>query len=287
MKLVFCLTAFIIGVTAFGQIEKGQTFRFYSVNAMFPDTFRNVHPRVYEGKTFSGAAHYSDSSTYIFVPDYFDKKKPFVFVFYFHGWGNNIDTALIQFQLKEQFYNAHINAVFVFPEGPQNAPDSYAGKWEQSIVFNNFMKELEPFLVERKVIDAKPVKPSMIIAGHSGAYRVMSYILLHSNYNCKSIILFDALYGEIEKFAMYLQMHPLTKFINIYTNEGGTMQNSKDLETCFKAWQWKFIAKEENDFSVADIQQARIIFLHSQVGHSAVITNNQNFQRFLIALNVE
>ncbi|MFX8393404.1 hypothetical protein ABTL67_20085, partial [Acinetobacter baumannii] len=65
---------------------------------------------------------------------------------------------------------------------------------------------------KEKITDASGTKPSIIIAGHSGAYRVMSYILLYSQYDCKSIILFDALYAQTEKFAMYLQTHPSTKF---------------------------------------------------------------------------
>ena len=283
MKIVFCLTAFCIFFSVFGPTEQGKSFRFYSSNAMFPDSFRNANPRIYDNKTFSAAEHYSDSSTYIFVPDYFDKKKPFDLVIYFHGWSNNIDTALQQYQLKEQFYNAHRNAIFVFPEGPKNSPDSYAGKWEQPNFFNNYMKELDAFLKKNRLIETNAVKPSMILAGHSGAYRVMAYILLFASNNCKSIILFDALYSQTEKFAVYLQTHPSTKFINIYTNEGGTMQNSKDMEVCFKAWKWNFIAKEETDFSIADAQKARIISLHSQKTHNQVVTNNQNFTEFLKA----
>jgi hypothetical protein len=85
----------------------------------------------------------------------------------------------------------------------------------------------------------------------------------------------------MEKFAMYLQMHPSTRFINIYTNAGGTLQNSKDMETSFKAWKWNFIAKEETDFKISDIQKARIISLHSLMQHDQVVTNNNNFTQFL------
>ncbi|MGG2352398.1 hypothetical protein ACE4Z7_24680, partial [Salmonella enterica] len=88
---------------------------------------------------------------------------------YFHGWSNNVDTALEKYQLRQQFYNAGLNAVFVFPEGPKNAPDSYAGKWERPNVFNAYLNELNNFLQKEKITDASGTKPSIIIAGHSGA----------------------------------------------------------------------------------------------------------------------
>jgi len=117
---------------------------------MFPDSLRNASPRFYDGKTYAATEHYSDSSAYIFVPDYFDRTKPFDFVFWFHGWGNNIDTALVQYQLQQQFYAAHLNAVFIFPEGPKNAPDSYGGKFEQPKIFDLFVKDIEQHLQQEE-----------------------------------------------------------------------------------------------------------------------------------------
>lgn len=248
---------------------------------MFPDSLRNASPRIYDGKTYAATEHYSDSSAYIFVPDYFDRTKPFNFVFWFHGWGNNIDTALVQYQLQQQFYAAHLNAVFIFPEGPKNAPDSYGGKFEQPKIFDLFVKDIKQHLQQEKIITAKQKPAQLIYAGHSGAYRVMSYLLLHSSYSCKGILLFDALYGEEEKFVIHLQQHPTTKLIDIFTDQGGTIQNSKDLMTDMLAWKWKFIEKEEDDCTATDLKNNRIIFLHSKKKHNDVIANNYNFQRFL------
>lgn len=284
MKQVFCLLFCIVSLAGFSQSSvKGKFFRISSRYSMFPDSARNASPRVYDGKTYTALEHYTDSSAYIFVPDYFNKSKPYQFVFWFHGWSNNIDTALAQFNLQQQFYDAHLNAIFIFPEGPKNAPDSYAGKFEKPDTFNYFMKDVNLFLLKEKLID-KNSKAAMIYAGHSGAYRVMSYLLLHSSYPCKGILLFDALYAEQEKFAVYLQQHTTTKMINIYTNDGGTMQNSKGLATDIKAWKWNFMMKEEDDFTKDDVLKHRIVFLHSNNKHNDVITYKNNFQRFLEAM---
>lgn len=285
MKIVFCLTVFFFCFGASAQNAKGKFLRFYSTHAMFPDTFRNNHPRVYDGKVYATAEHYADSSTYVFVPDYFNKAKPYVLVLYFHGWNNNIDTALLQYQLQQQFYDAHQNAIFIFPESAKNAPDSYGGKWEQPGEFNWYMQELNLFLKEKGLITGQFTKPSLILAGHSGAYRVMSYILLYTYHTCKGTILFDALYGQTEKFSMYLKMHPSSRLINIYTDNGGTLQNSKDLEACFKGWHWPFLSIEEASFHISDIRNNRIIFLHSLQTHNEVVSANGNFTRFLQLIN--
>ncbi len=285
MKQFFCLLFSLIFLSATAQQNtvKGKSFTITSKYSMFPDSLRNVSPRVYEGKTYSTKEHYSDSSAYIFVPDYFDKTKPFQFVFWFHGWSNNIDSALAQYKLQQQFYDAHLNAIFIFPEGPKNSPDSYAGKFEKPDTFNYFIKDVNSFLIKEKIIN-KNIIPELIYAGHSGAYRAMAYLLLHSSYRSKGILLFDALYAEQEKFAMYLQQNPHCKLINIYTDNGGTLQNSKNLANDMRAWKWNFIDKEEDDCTTNDLKNNRIIFLHSKRQHNDVVTNYNNFQRFLEAL---
>ncbi len=60
------------------------------------------------------------------------------FVVYFHGWNNNIDSACAQFDLIEQFSESNKNAIFVFPEGPKNSPDSFGGKVRRKRWFEKF-----------------------------------------------------------------------------------------------------------------------------------------------------
>lgn len=284
MKIFFCVL--FCGIIFYGNAQsvlKGKSFRIYSHYAMFPNSLRNKEPRVYDGKTYSVNEHYNDSSAYIFIPDYFNKNKPFHFVIWFHGWNNNIDSALVQYKLQEQFYLAHLNAIFLFSEGPKNSPDSYGGKFEEADTFNYFMKDVVNFLLKEKCID-KNISFDIIYGGHSGAYRVMSYLLLHSKYNCKGILLFDALYGEQEKFAMYLQQHSFCKMINIYTDHGGTLENCLDFASSAKAWKWKYVIKEEDNFLSNDVKQNKIVFLHSNMQHNDVVSHNNNFQRFLEAM---
>lgn len=111
-----------------------KTIRFTSANEMFPDTARK-NGYDYNGKHFDAETHYSDSSVLIYVPTDFSPTKKINLVFWFHGWGNSIDSACRQYQLTEQFEASGRNAVFVFPEGSKNSSYSYGGKLEQPIVF--------------------------------------------------------------------------------------------------------------------------------------------------------
>ena len=171
--------------------------------------------------------------------------------------------------------------IFIFPEGPQNSPDSYGGKFEKAGVFNLFVKDVVQSLSKEKIISSTIHSFDFIYAGHSGAYRVMSYLLLHSSYACKGILLFDALYGQQEKFTMYLQQHTSCKMINIYTDNGGTMQNSKDWMVDMDAWEWKYIQKQDEDITASDLKNNKLIFIHSKVEHNDVVANNNNFRKFL------
>ena len=99
-------------------------------SAPFPHPNR-INGHVYDDKTYSAQEHYSDSSVAIFIPKGFKPTEKINIVVYFHGWNNNIDSACAQFDLIEQFCESDKNAIFVFPEGPKNSPDSYGGRLEE------------------------------------------------------------------------------------------------------------------------------------------------------------
>jgi 4-hydroxy-3-methylbut-2-en-1-yl diphosphate synthase IspG/GcpE len=72
--------------------------------------------------------------------------------------------------------------------------------------------------------------------------------------------------------------------MRIGTNHGGTMQNSKELMMDMDAWKWKYVQQEEDACTQEILSNNHCIFLHSKKAHNDVITNNNNFERFLKAL---
>jgi len=288
IKSLCCIACLLIFISAIAQpYPPGKVLRISSSHSMFPDSLRNAQPRVYNGKTYSAAQHYSDSSVFIFVPDYFDQKKPMNLVFWFHGWSSNIDTSLVKFQLVEQFYASQRNAIFIFPEGPKNAPDSYGGKLETKAEFYKLGRDVLPYIPSEKVFgfSTKQAKETLFpititLAGHSGAYRVMGKILANGS-PIEEVFLFDGLYGEIEAYQSFAVKQPQKRFINIYTDNGGTKQNSLDFLLQLDSLNVPYLHKEEDALTTEDLKTNRIIFLHSKMGHNEVITNNSNFERFL------
>ncbi|WP_416440569.1 hypothetical protein [Phnomibacter sp. MR] len=266
---------------------KGKAFIIESRFAPFPDSLRNAQPRVYNGQTYSAAEHYSDSSVLVFIPDYFDAQKSYRFVCWFHGWNNNIDSSLKTFQLLEQFYAARRNAIFIFPEGPKNAPDSYGGKLESPEGYLKLWSDIVNKLFLMKIVHKNgyhPINASHVFSGHSGAYKMIAKSIEFEPilYQNSTVLLFDGLYGEVNTYLQYVEHYNLY-FLHLYTDDGGTKDNSLQFMKTLADKGIRFLHKEEEEVREEDLRNNRIIFLHSKKGHNEVITHHNNFERFLRA----
>ncbi len=82
---------------------------------------------------------------------------------------------------------------------------------------------------EKKKIKSTTVG-NIILARHSGAYRVISFCLMRGGLtnNISDVMLFDALYGQAEKYAHWIDNYK-ERFINIYTDSGGTKNETENL----------------------------------------------------------
>ena len=265
--------------------------RYSDLGEMFIPQFSSApfpHPKranghTYNDQTFPAVRHYGDSSVAIFIPNGFSPQKKTDLVIYFHGWYNNIDSACAQFQLIEQFAEAKKNAIFVFPEGPKDAPDSFGGRLEEKDGLKNLVRDVLQFIMEKKKIKTTNVG-KIVLAGHSGAYRVISFCLLRGGLtkNISEVILFDALYGQTEKYAYWID-HYKGRFINIYTDNGGTRPETENLMADLDGWEIPYFKSEESDLQPADLTKNRLIFIHTDLGHNDVIAARNQFHRFLLS----
>lgn len=259
--------------------DYGSLYRFELANAPFPDDER-AGGHTYSDKHYPKEIHYNDSTTLAFIPDYYDVKDSIDIIVYFHGWGNNVDNVLKKFKLIEQLYGSNRKAVLITPEGPKNAPDSFGGKLEESGRFKLFVEEVLAKL--STILNTKLTSRNIILAGHSGAYRVMSYILLHGGLTeqINEVYLFDGLYADVEKYSYWLD-HYDGRFINIYTPSGGTKNLSENLMIDLKAWKIPFTFIDGDEFTNEQLQSSRILFISSQLKHSEVVSSQDQLQRFL------
>jgi hypothetical protein len=253
-----------------------------SAYTMFPHEKR-AQGHTYEGKSYPADVHYSDRTVAIFVPKGLRAGDATNLVFYFHGWRNNVDDTFAKYRVAEQLAASAVNAVLVFAEGPKNAPDSFGGKLEETGVFSSLVSDVLGALKARGVI--VNTKPGLIVlAGDSGAYRVMAFILTRGGLtaNIREVYLFDALYGQTEKFAHWIDRFS-GKLVDIHTADGGTRGESLDLMDDLRAWDIPFIAVPESAVTPDLLKKNRLVFIDSALAHDDVVAKNEQFRAFLTA----
>jgi hypothetical protein len=263
----------------FCQVALNQ-FKITSSNTSFPDTGR-MQGHVYNNVLYNTADHYSDSSVIIITPKNFVGKKKVDMIFWFHGWNNNIDSALIRYGLSRQFAEAGANAVLVLAETAKDAPDSYGGKLEQKNTFDKLVKDVLQKLVQMRVISDRDRAGNIILAGHSGAYRVMANILQNGNVPVNEVILFDALYADTGKFMNWLTADKNHRFIDLYTDHGGTYDETKLMMNQITNLSLPADSLEEVDVTPAVLKDNRIIFIHTLHAHNDIIQHPDNFKLFI------
>jgi len=253
-----------------------------SDHTMFPHEKR-AQGHTYEGKAYPADVHYSNRTVAIFVPKGFRAKDATNLVFYFHGWRNNVDDTFAKYRVAEQLAASGVNAVLVLAEGPKNAPDSFGGKLEETGVFASLVSDVLSTLKARGVI-AKTRPGAIVLAGHSGAYRVMAFILARGGLtaNIREVYLFDALYGQSEKFAHWIDRFP-GKLVDIHTADGGTRDESLDLMDDLRAWDIPFVAVPESAVTHDLLRKNRLVFIDSALEHDDVVAKNEQFRAFLTA----
>ena len=252
-------------------------------NASFPDTGR-AKGHTYDTTFYPVAGHYDDSTVAVFIPKGYYQGSKVDLVIHFHGWFNNVDSTFLQYNLVKQFVGSGKNALLVVPEGPKNAPDSYGGKLEYKEGFSKFVHELIDTLYSQKKINTGKIG-KIILSGHSGGYRVMSFILMRGGLanHIKEVYLFDALYAEKEKYIYWLD-HYKGKLIDIYTEYGGTKDESNKLTDDLKGWGIPFKSFDsELNVTPYDLANNRLVFIYTDLQHNYVLSARNEFMNYLKA----
>ena len=261
--------------------QLGQLFVASLTNAPFPHASR-TNGHTYQGVAYPAAKHYADSSTAFFVPRGFKPGTEIDVVVHFHGWRNSIAGAARDFDLLGQFAASRRNAVLILPEGPLNAPDSSGGKLEDAGGFARFMAEVMAVLKANGVSgDARLGR--VVLSGHSGAYRVISAILESGGLpeGVREVYLFDALYGQMDRFQRWFESAPDRRFVVLYADTGGTLEETRKFITTMGARKTAPLSAEESTVTDPQLRAHRIVFLHSSKGHNEVLSTGGNLRRLL------
>lgn len=253
---------------------------FTSSHTSFPDTGR-AYGIMYDSVLYNSAEHYNDSSVLVIIPRRLERTEKIDLIFWFHGWRNNIDTAAEFYKLTRQFIASGRNAVLVLAETARNAPDSYGGKLEQPGMFKALVLDVMNEL-KKNGIDSKAEPSNILIAGHSGAFRVIAYILQNGQVPVQEVFLFDALYGQTDKFLFWLNENPSHHFVHWFTNHGGgTDEMSEIMMLQLKEQHSNFALTEEGVITKKIIKNNRVLFVHSPREHNVIINDPDDFQLLL------
>jgi hypothetical protein len=249
-------------------------------SAPFPHPLR-AQGHQYKNTFYSAAGHYQDSRVVLFVPKGFHAGGKIDFVVHFHGWGNTLTNVLPHYQLIEQFAASQRNAILVVPQGPVNASDSFGGKMEDTNGFQHLIAEAMTTLKQHDIIKNSQIG-QIIVSSHSGGYGAVSSIVAWGGLtdHIREVWLFDSLYANTERFAVWFDHHK-GRFIDMYTDHGGTKGETQNLMAALKGNQVSFFSGNEENVEPRDLSGNHLVFLHTDLPHDEVMQAHQCFRRFL------
>jgi hypothetical protein len=137
-------------------------------------------------------------------------------------------------------------------------------------------------LKARKVFQKDFAIGDIILSGHSGGYRVISAILDRGGMssNVKEVWLFDALYAETEKFLTWADREH-GRLLNIYTDHGGTKDDSEAMMELLKKRGTRFLFAEEAKLKTGELRTNKFVFIHTDLPHNDVVAKRNEFELFL------
>jgi hypothetical protein len=144
-------------------------------------------------------------------------------VVFFHGNGATLERDVRDRQLvPQQISDSGVNAVLLAPQLAVDAADSSAGKFWQPNGFKRFIDESASHLARlygdpdsAKTFASMPI----VIVGYSGGFLPTAWSLEVGGITKRiaGVILLDAVYGELDKFASWIENNRNGFFVSSYT----------------------------------------------------------------------
>jgi hypothetical protein len=250
---------------------KSSAFPYYGDNPASEAPFLNVTQGERRGhRSFGGRVYwqdqtYNDNRVLVHVPESFDVRKPGVIVVFFHGNGATLERDVRDRQMvPQQISDSGVNAVLLAPQLAVNAADSSAGKFWQPGGFKRFMAESADQLA-RLTGDPSSTKAfagmPIIIVGYSGGFLPTAWSLDVGGISdrVRGVFLLDAVYGQLDKFASWIETHRSGFFVSSYTRY--TAPHDRELMDMLKA---KGIAV--SDDMDGPLRPGKVVFVETPEG---------------------
>ncbi|MBR0800868.1 alpha/beta hydrolase [Bradyrhizobium jicamae] len=209
---------------------KSSAFPYFGNNPRTDAPFLNVGSgdhrghRSYGGRVYWQNETYNDSRVLMHVPESFDINKPGVIVVFFHGNGATLERDVRDRQLvPQQITDSGVNAVLLAPQMAVDAADSSAGKFWQPGGLKRFLDESAGHLArlygDPKSAQAFASMP-VVLVGYSGGFLPTAWSLDvgGATSRVRGVLLLDAVYGELDKFASWIENNRSGFFVSSYTH---------------------------------------------------------------------
>jgi hypothetical protein len=182
---------------------------------------------------------FGDPRVLLHIPPGFDANKPSVMIVFFHGHGATLSRDVRdRQQVPAQISAAGVNAVLVAPQFAVDAADSSPGKFGDPGGFKRFLDEAAEQLARlhgdprtRQTFANMPI----VIVAYSGGFGPTLSVLDNGGVKprIRGIVLLDALYSGINKFANWIAENRSGFFVSSYTPH--TRGHNADLEQMLRA----------------------------------------------------
>jgi hypothetical protein len=209
---------------------KSSAFPYFGNNPRTDAPFLNVSSgsrqghRSFNGRVFWQDETFNDNRVLMHVPENFDVNKPGVIVVFFHGNGATLERDVRDRQrVPQQISDSGVNAVLLAPQLAVDAADSSAGKFWQKDGLKRFINESADHLASlygdpraAKAFANMPV----VIVGYSGGFVPTAWSLEVGGLGnrVRGVFLLDAVYGELDKFASWVENNRSGFFVSSYTH---------------------------------------------------------------------
>ena len=208
---------------------KSSAFPYFGNNPRTDEPFLNISKdgrrghRSYGGRVYWQDQTYNDNRVLMHVPENFDIRKPGVIVVFFHGNGATLERDVRDRQMvPQQISDSGVNAVLLAPQLAVDAADSSAGKFWQPGGLKHFIDESAAHLASlygdpRAARDFANLP--VIIVGYSGGFVPTAWSLEVGGLGnrVRGVFLLDAVYGELDKFASWIENNRSGFFVSAYT----------------------------------------------------------------------
>ena len=241
--------------------ELGETAIFKMKNAPYPHSSRKEGYQT-ENKTFPLDPHYVDNSVALFIPKGFKLGKKTDLLFYFHGHYSSIEEGFEKYKVREQVVASGMNVILVFPEGPKYAIDSGSGKLEESGGLQRLTEEvLNQLYSDGKIKSTQLGK--VILSGHSGGYRVISYCLEKGGLekHISEVYLLDASYDRLEQYIDWATRNPQGRLTSIFTDH--LTDENVFIMTHLTRQGQRYKLLNDEDVTTRILLHNRLLFLHT------------------------